>query len=154
MIYFAYRSDLSPVEMMARCPGYRSVGVARLPDHRLVFPRFSRLHRGAVAGFESSTGDVVWGALYEIADHELPILHHQEGHVPDGPASLNEAEFREVTVLRLGGSEAVKAFTYVPVPDNTGGLPSRGYVDAMIAGAAHHGLPKAWVVSLQGLKTA
>lgn len=154
MIYFAYRSDLSPAEMMARCPGYRTVGVARLSGHRLVFRRFSRLQRGAVAGFEPHAGDSVWGALYEIADHELPILHHQEGYVPDAPATLNEADFREVTVHRLGGSEPVKAVTYVPVPDGTGGLPSRAYVDAMIEGAARHGLPKAWIVALQVLKTA
>ena len=154
MIYFAYRSDLSPAEMTARCPGYRSVGVGRLPDHRLVFRRFSRINRGATAGFEPHAGEVVWGALYEIPSDELPILHQQEGYAPDGPASLNEAEFRQVTVLRLGGSEAVPAVTYVPVPDGTAVPPSRGYVDLTIQGATFHGLPKAWLVVLQSVRTS
>ena len=66
MIYFAYGSNLNPTQMAERCPGHRSLGVARLPDHRLCFPRYSRTWRCASAGFEASPGDVVWGALYEV----------------------------------------------------------------------------------------
>ncbi len=66
MIYFAYGSNLNPGQMAERCPEYRSLGVARLPGHRLCFPRFSPTRRCASAGFEPSPRDVLWGALYEI----------------------------------------------------------------------------------------
>jgi hypothetical protein len=154
VIYFAYGSNLNPGQMAERCPGYRSLGVARLPGHRLCFPRYSRSRRCASAGFEPSPGDVLWGALYEIPPDDLPILHYQEGYDPDGPAHLNRHDFREVTVLRLGGSEPVKAMTYAAIPDGTTELPSRAYLDTIIDGAMYHGLPRTWLVVLEAIRTA
>jgi hypothetical protein len=127
--------------------------VARLPGHRLTFPRFSQRHRCASAGFEPSPGDVLWGALYEVPDSELPVLHHNEGYDPDGPPALNRHEYRKVTVLRLGGSEAVEAMTYAAVPDGTAALPSAAYLATIIDGARYHNLPRTWLVVLNAVKT-
>jgi len=154
MIYFAYGSNLNPTQMADRCPGYRSLGVARLPDHRLCFPRYSRAWRCASAGFEASTGDVLWGALYEVPEDDLPVLHYHEGYDAYGPAEGNRHDFREVTVLRLGGSEPVQAMTYAAIPDGTGELPSRAYIDTIIDGARYHRLPRTWLVVLQAIRTA
>ncbi len=154
MIYFAYGSNLNPTQMAERCPGYRSLGVARLADHRLCFPRFSRSWRCATAGFETSPGDVLWGALYEVPEEDLTVLHYHEGYDPYAPAELNRHDFRPVTVLRLPGSEPVEAMTYVAVPDGTDALPSRAYVDAIIDGARYHRLPRTWLVVLNAIRTA
>ena len=154
MIYFAYGSNLNPTQMAERCPGHRSLGVARLTDHRLCFPRYSRAWRCATAGFEASPGDVLWGALYDVPDEDLPILHHHEGYNPDGAAELNRHDFRQITVLRLGGSEPVSAMTYVAIPDGTGELPSRAYMDTIIDGARYHRLPRTWLVVLEAVHTA
>ena len=154
MIYFAYASNLNPTQMAQRSPDCRSLGVARLPEYRLCFPRYSRSWRCATAGFEASPGDVLWGALYDIPAEDLPVLHHHEGYNPDGPPDLNRHDFREVTVLRLGGSEPVRAMTYAAIPDGTGDLPSRAYIDTIIDGARHHRLPRTWLVVLEAIRTA
>mgnify|MGYP000557276995 CR=1 FL=1 len=154
MIYFAYGSNLNPSQMAERCPGYRSLGVARLPGHRLVFPRFSPSRRCASAGFEPSPRDVLWGALYDVPDADLTILNYHEGYNPDGPPDQNRHELREITVLRQGGSEPVRALTYAAVPDGTSELPSREYLDTIIDGALYHGLPRTWLVVLRAVRTA
>ncbi len=84
----------------------------------------------------------------------MTILHYHEGYVPDGPPEQNRHDFREITVLKQGGSEPVKAMTYAAVPDGTRELPSRAYVDLIIDGAMYHGLPKTWLMFLEQIRTA
>ena len=154
MIYFAYGSNLNPAQMAERCPGHRSVGTARLPNHRLCFPRYSRTWQCASASITPSPGDVVFGALYEVPADEIPVLHYQEGYDAHGPAEFNRHDFRPITVLRMGGSEPVAAMTYVAVPDGTAALPSAAYLNAVIDGARYHALPRAYLVVLRAVKTA
>jgi hypothetical protein len=154
MLYFAYGADLHPAQMTDRSPGHRSVGVVRLPNHRLIFPRFSREWGGAVASLSQSPSDVVFGALYDLPPDEVPVMHHHKGYDPDGPPELNEHVFREVTVRRLAGAEQISAWTYLAVPDNTAVLPSRAYVDTLVDGARYHGLPRAYLVLLNATRAA
>jgi hypothetical protein len=154
MIYFAYGADLNPARLGARAPGHRSLGVARLAHYRLVFPRYSRQWAGATASLAPSPEDVVFGALYDLPPDDIPVLHHHKGYDPEGPPELNEHVFREVSVRRLANPEPVSAWTYIAVPDNTTALPSRAYVNAILDGARYHGLPRAYVVVLQAMKTA
>jgi hypothetical protein len=153
MIYFAYGTDMNPGQMAERCPGHRSIGVARLPGHRLCFPRFSRTWRCASASIAPSRNDVVFGALYEVPADEVAVLNYQQGYDPDGPPELNRHELREFTVLRMGGSEPVAAMTYVAVPDGTSALPSAAYMNIIIDGARYHGLPRAYLVVLKAVRT-
>lgn len=154
MILFAYGSNMNPGLMADRCPEARTLGVARLVDHRLWFPRFSRARNCATASIEPHAGSAVWGALYEIPANDIPVLNYHEGFDPQGPVSANRRILRDVTVLRLGGSEPVKAQSYVAVPDGTTALPSQAYMQAIIDGALHHGLPRAYVAALQNVRTA
>jgi hypothetical protein len=154
MLYFAYGADLNPAQLSARAPGHRSLGVARLPGHRLVFPRYSRAWAGATAGLLPSANDVVFGALYDLPPDDVPVLHYHQGYDPDGPPELNEHVFREVAVRRMGSAEPVSAWTYFAVPDNTTVPPSTAYVAAILDGARYHGLPRAYTVGLRALKTA
>ena len=153
MIYFAYGEDLNPARLGERAPGHRSLGVARLPGHKLVFPRFAREWRGATASVAPSPNDAVFGALYDLPPDDVPVMHHHKGYDPEGPPELNEHVFREVAVRRLGTSEMVSAWTYIAVPDNTTAPPSAAYVNAIIDGARYHGLPRAYLLVLQGIKT-
>lgn len=152
MIYFAYGADLNPARLSAYAPGHRSLGVARLPNHKLVFPRYAREWGGAVASIAASANDVVFGALYDLPPDDVPVLHYHKGYDPDGPPELNEHVFRDVTVRRLATSEALSAWTYVALPDNTTALPSRAYLNAMMDGGRYHGLPRAYLVALQAMK--
>jgi hypothetical protein len=66
MLYFAYGSNMDWGQMKGRCPSVRFVGVAKLPDHRLVFTRKS-VNRGCgVADVVRDAGGGVWGAVFEI----------------------------------------------------------------------------------------
>ncbi len=153
-MYFAYGADLNPSRLLARAPGHRSIAVARLANYKLVFPRYSTQWRGATASILPSPNDVVFGALYDLPPDEVPVMHHHEGYDPDGPPELNEHVFREVSVRRLvAGSESISAWTYIAVPDNTPSPPSADYIKSMMDGARYHGLPRAYLVVLQAMKT-
>jgi len=156
MIYFAYGSNMNPGQMADRCPGHRSLGAARLADHRLAFPRFSRTWGCASASIVPSHGNVVFGALYDVPEDDISVLHYQEGYDPDGPADGNRHDFRAVTVRRLGaaGTEPVTAMTYVAVPDGTNALPSATYIETIVDGARYHNLPRAYIALLRAVSTA
>lgn len=153
MIYFAYGSNMNPSQMAQRCPEYRTIGVARLVDFRLCFPRFSRARNCASAGIEPAPGSAVWGVLYDVSEADLPVLNYHEGYNPQGQAAANRHILRKVTALRLGGSQPVQAMTYFAVPDGTAGRPSAAYMQIILDGAEYHGLPKAYVAALAAVPT-
>src|SRR5690606_7837594 len=105
MILFAYGANMNPGRMAELCPEFRTIGVARLLNYRLCFPRFSQAGGGAVAGMEPHAENAVWGVLYEISPGDLPILNYHQGYDPDGLVTQNQHVLREITVLRMGGSE-------------------------------------------------
>ncbi|HEY5080322.1 MAG TPA: gamma-glutamylcyclotransferase family protein [Bauldia sp.] len=152
MILFAYGSNTNPGLMAQRCPDARTIGPARLMEYRLYFPRFSRTRHSATAGIEPSPGHAVWGVLFDLPPADVPVLNYHEGYNPQAPAH-NERILREVTVLRMGGSEPVNAMAYFTVPDGTAALPSAEYLQSIIDGAEHHGLPKAWIAALLRVRT-
>jgi len=154
MIYFAYGPDLNPGQMMQRSPGHRSLGIARLENYWFAFPRFSPSDRSATISIVESPGSVVWGALYEVPEEDVPILNHVHGCDPDGPPGINDHVAREVNVQRLGHVQPLVASTYVAVPDERKALPSEAYMTLILDGARYHGLPKAYLAALQAVRTA
>ena len=80
------------------------------------------------------------------------MLHYNEGYDPYGPAAANDRILRDVTVLRLGGSEPIKAKAYFAVPDGTTERPSAQYLALLVDGAEYHGLPKAYVAALAAVR--
>jgi hypothetical protein len=156
VIYFAYGSNLDPVQFAARCPGHRVLGNARLPDHRLCFPRRSPIRGCAVASIEPMPGDAVWGVLFALCAPDVTALHAAEGYACDRPAAECRYVPAAVRVLADGrAADAVQAFTYVAVRDGRDpGRPSRAYLDHILRGAAHHGLPRDWQDRLGWLEVA
>ena len=154
MILFAYGANMNPGLMAERCPEFRTIGVARVMDYRLCFPRFSRVHGCAAASIEPSPGSAVWGVLYDIPPNDIPVLNYHEGYDPDQPMARNERVLRDVTAARLGGSAAVAAHAYFAIPDGTDALPSPAYVQTIIDGALFHGLPRAAIAVLEAVRTA
>ena len=134
MIYFAYGSNLDRLQMSARCPGARFIGAARLYDYRLTFPRRSHVRDSAVASIERAEGASVWGALYEIADEDVPRLDGREGYEPRRGVGENFANRVPVTVIAADGAP-LEAMTYVTSPKPDPGLPSADYLSILISGA-------------------
>jgi hypothetical protein len=155
MIYFAYGSNMDPVQMLRRCPGHRVLGRAFLLDYALCFPRRSPVRQCATAGITRAIGEGVWGVLYALDAGDQTRLHVAEGYVRGGPAGLNRHTIEFVDV-RSGGPEGatVTAYTYLARPDASGALPSEDYLGHLLRGAEHHRLPQDYVAKLRSIGTA
>lgn len=152
MIYFAFGSNMDPEQMTARCPSHRVVGRAYLPEHELCFPRRSPVRQCGTAGIVRRAANGVWGVLYELEAADLARLHQAEGYSPGRAADQNRHDFMAIEVRRDGPQgEAISAFTYVARADGSGTLPSTDYLNHLIRGAIHHGLPDSYVRQLRSV---
>jgi AIG2-like family len=155
VIYFAFGSNMDPAQMRARCPSHRVLGVAYLQDHALCFPRRSPTRACATAGLVTAKGDGVWGVLYALEETEIDALHEAEGYAPNRPAHQNRHVLIEVEVWQGGpGGHAVAAVLYRAQPDGSSVLPSEKYMQHLISGAEHYGLPAAYIRTLRAIETA
>jgi gamma-glutamylcyclotransferase len=139
VLYFAYGSNLCSARLRARLEDVRSVGPARLDDHRLALDK--RGHDGsAKANVVPHTGETVWGVLYTLARAHLPALDRFEGG------------YRRVAV-RVERQEGglVDAVTYRSDRRVEGWLPFDWYHAHLLRGAREHGLPADWIARLEAL---
>ncbi len=154
MLYFAYGSNLDPVQMQERCPGAKVVGLAALRDHRLVFPRNSDRWGGGVSSIQPAHADTVWGILYELEEEGLRALDGYEGFRAQGDQhNLYDREQVTVDLVRPDDGSIprrVRAWAYVARPSNPT-PPSRRYLDAILRGARHHRLPEEYVARLAAI---
>jgi gamma-glutamylcyclotransferase (GGCT)/AIG2-like uncharacterized protein YtfP len=144
-LYFAYGSNLNPRQMGERCPGHRVVGRASLADYALRFRGYGRDWAGAVGTVEPEPGSTVWGAVFEVTPAHYATLDEYEGY--DGPGEASNLYERVPVTVDLEGAGATSCLTYVIRPDAEG-LPSRAYLDAILAGLRHHALPAEYVEEL------
>ena len=132
--YFAYASNMAPGVIARLCPRHRYVGVARLSDHRLAFTRRSVKTGTGVANIVQEPGETVWGVLYEICDDEIAAIDRKEGY--------DWAYTRMVLPVRLSlAALSDGCHLYRSVQGARRVLPSRQYLDQVIAAARTRGLP-------------
>ena len=146
--YFAYGSNLDPVQMKRRCPSSQVVGRATLSDHRLVFPvRSDGDWAGGVAGVEPTAGQTVHGVVYTVDDADLAALDRYE--------AVDEGMYRRARVgVEVEGVGPQEVWTYYAIPDPAGPTPpSKKYRDAILGGATHHGLPAEYLQQLAAIQT-
>ena len=115
--------------MAQRCPGARHPRPALLTDHDWL------INERGVATVEPFYGSRVYGVVWQLTDHDLATLDSAEGvpvryrrdrltvHTDDGPA---------------------EAWVYIDHRVEPG-PPRPGYLERIIDGALHHGLPQRWV---------
>jgi gamma-glutamylcyclotransferase (GGCT)/AIG2-like uncharacterized protein YtfP len=142
MRYFAYGSNMDPVQMRDRAPGARALGAARLSGWRLTFTRDSPGWGGGVGHIEPDEGGEVWGVLWDASDDDLHNLDEYEG-VAVG------AYVRERVTVAHADTE-VEAIVYLAVPRGYK-QPSKRYIEALVRGAEAHGLPQEYVSRLRSL---
>ncbi|EHI11496.1 poly-gamma-glutamate hydrolase family protein [Mycolicibacterium thermoresistibile] len=131
--YFAYGSNLCVQQMARRCPGACDPRPAVLPDHDWL------INQRGVATVEPSTGARVHGVLWHVTDTDLATLDSAEG-VP-----VRYRRDRLTVQLGDGGAEAWVYIDHRVEP----GPPRPGYLERIIDGALHHGLPQRWIGFLQ-----
>ena len=133
--YFAYGSNMDPEQFKGRCPASRLIGTAILADHRFIITS-----RG-YASIEPCPGSVVHGVLAELTEADEASLDYHEG--------VQSSIYRkESLAVRTHDGLLVEAMVYV---DNTTnhGQPRPGYLEQVLAGARHHGLPAEAITELE-----
>jgi gamma-glutamylcyclotransferase (GGCT)/AIG2-like uncharacterized protein YtfP len=137
MLYFAYGSNLDPIQMRDRCPGSRPHSIARLDHYRLHFDgAAANWDDNAAANITPAYDGQVWGMLYEINENDLASLDEYES------APMNYQRFL-VTVTRTTG-DTCEAIVYLRHPQQQGS-PSPSYINTILAGAVTHDLPVSYI---------
>ncbi|MFG1933730.1 poly-gamma-glutamate hydrolase family protein [Mycobacterium sp. NPDC048908] len=131
--YFAYGSNLCVRQMAQRCPGAVNPKPARLADHDWL------INERGVATVEPFDGSLVHGVLWQVTDHDLATLDSAEG-VP-----MRYRRDRLTVYTDDGPSDAWVYIDHRVDP----GPPRPGYLERIVAGATHHGLPRRWIEFLR-----
>ena len=133
-LYFAYGSNMNPAQFHRRCPGSDIVGLATLRDHRWYIT-----DRG-VASVTPDPGNRVHGVLARLAEEDERQLDRHEG------VSLGLYRREWVTVDVAHGGR-VTALIYRSCDPGVG-RPRPGYLEGIVSGALHHGLPAEAIAQL------
>ena len=145
---FAYGSNLCVERLAARISRVSPVATGYVEGYRLAFHKRSRDGSGkADAFFTGDVRDRVWGAVYDLLDHDKSILDGFEGLGVD----YGEAQ---VSVYGPGDPE-IQARVYVATehtidPD---ARPYHWYHRFVTVGACQHGLPPDYVASIEAVET-
>ena len=115
--------------MAQRCPDATNPRRAVLADHDWL------INQRGVATVEPFDGTQVHGVVWQLSDHDLATLDSAEG-VP--------LRYRrdQLTVQTEDGPS--DAWVYIDHRVNPG-PPRPGYLERIIDGALHHGLPQRWI---------
>jgi phage replication-related protein YjqB (UPF0714/DUF867 family) len=133
-LYFAYGSNLCVQQMARRCPDAVSSEavaprIARLTDHDWL------INERGVATIEPFSGSEVHGVIWDVSDRDLSTLDSAEG-VP--------VRYRRDRMTVDTESGPATAWVYIDHRVEPGS-PRPGYLERIIDGALHHGLPRRWV---------
>lgn len=132
-LYFAYGLNMDPEGMAQRCPNARALGPARLPRHRLIVTR---------DGYASAIRDPredVHGVLWDCSLADIRALDKFEDLASGLYVKINQP------VIVPGGAK--RALIYIGRSGDPG-RPRPGYMETVIAGAKHWGLPETYVAGL------
>ncbi len=152
MLYFAYGSNLDPRQMRARCPTSTFVHRAVLRAHALAFTRWSPRRGCGVADVVPDPDAHVWGSVYALDEADVARLDACEVYVPGRAANGYERVSARVFVDGEAASP-VDVMTYrvcerSPVPLT----PSASYMEHLVSGAQHWGLPPGYVDALRAVE--
>lgn len=127
--YFAYGSNLNVAQMAQRCPEALNPLPATLADHDWL------INERGVATVEPVDGAEVHGVLWQVSDSDLDVLDSAEG-VP--------VRYRRDILVVHTEHGPRHAWVYIDHRVEPG-APRPGYLERVIDGARHHGLPQRWV---------
>ena len=143
ILLFQYGSNLDPAQKEARTGPIREARGGRLPGYRLAFNKRAS-NGGVYANIVQDANREVWGVVYRCNQNAIRLMDEREG--------VRGGHYRRVNVtVQLETGEPIEATTYVAgdrflCPE---GRPSQEYLERIIRGARHHGLPEAWVRTVQ-----
>jgi gamma-glutamylcyclotransferase len=144
--YFAYGSNLLVDQKEQRTRSIRSAVRCRLPAYRFAFNKRPGSDDGAYANIVPDTSASVWGVAYLCDEAAIIALDSYEG-VSDG-----HYRHEDVQVVTDAG-DVLQALTYVAGDDFVceQRRPRGDYLDRILVGARHHGLPEDYIEVLETL---
>ncbi len=134
-LYFAYGSNMDPEQFRGRCPNSRVMSTAALAAHRFIITA-----RG-YASIEPHVGSLVQGVLFELTEADEAALDYFEG--------VRHFIYRKESMMVGWAGGEVTALVYVD-NETAHGRPKPGYLERVLRGARHHGLPPHAVQEIQG----
>lgn len=138
-LYAAYGSNLDPRQMLLRAPHSPHRGTGWLRGWRLTFGGEEIGWEGAVATLAESDSESVFVSIYDLTPVDESALDEWEGVTTDLYRKIR------VRVETLDGS----ALCYVYVLNSfEGGLPSKRYLEIMVAAAREAGAPDDYLAEL------
>jgi cation transport regulator ChaC len=146
--YFAYGSNLDPGTFEGR-RRMRPLGSRRasLAGWRLVFDLPVGPGERAVANLAPDPAARVHGVAWRIGERDAWRLDRTEG--------VHLGYYRRLDVqLSQDDGALLAAFTYVSPHGREGRKPSARYLDLILRGARHHGLPEEWIATLERFELA
>jgi hypothetical protein len=134
--YFAYGSNMCRVQMAARCPAARLLGVAALPGRRFL------INRQGFATLIAAPAGLAYGLIWALTAADERSLDDYEG-VADG-------QYRKETVSLAEHGDALIYLAADAMP----GTPLPGYLEAILAAALAASLPPAYQAELARWRAA
>lgn len=139
-LYFAYGSNMNPVQMRIRCPESRAIAKAKINGYRIAIN--SRGVATIIPDAKGYVSGVVWG-ISRADEARLDVF---EG-VKIGfylKKSLN---------IHLSGGRNAKALVYIDKNYDIG-MPRKGYLERIIKGAEFFGFEDRYISKLERLAYA
>lgn len=146
--YFAYGLNLRLEQIKPKCSYLRPLGAARLSGHSLGFFGYSSIWDGAQETLVPDEQQDVWGVVYEMTDYNWSSLDSFEDAREDGTG----AYFHYPVEVLLDG-KMVEATIYKKALQGKPELPSKEYLEQIVAGAKEQGLPEAYISLLMQRET-
>lgn len=141
VMYFAYGSNMCTRRLKGRIPSAKPLGRAKLPNKRLVCNKRSKDGSGK-ANLLDSTGDIVWGVLYELELADLEKLDR-----------IERGYKRIVLKVITDQEDQIEAYVYVSSDLMDNARPYNWYKQLMIEGACEHQLPGSYIKYLQQIRS-
>ena len=137
--YLAYGSNLNVTQMACRCPGAKPVGIAEIPDYRLLFKGSKT---GAYLTIEPKTDRKVPVGVWSVTDEDENALDFYEGF-PN--FYYKKIITLPVVSLKTGAVVTRTAFVYIMREERDFGVPSAAYIRTCLAGYRDFGFDKAFL---------
>ena len=136
-LYFAYGANLNLDGMAYRCPGFKPISPAVLPDYRFVFK--------GVADVEPAPGEDVYGALYLLTPDHMKALDRFEGY----PNLYIKKEALVRVLDGLSPQHFTTAAIYIMRNGDRYAEPSKQYLDIILTGCRQWNLPEDYQEEIQ-----
>ena len=134
--YFAYGSNMDSEQMAVRCPGAERVGIAVLPEHRVL------INEQGVGTVIPARRGSVFGLLWRLSETDVEALDSYEG--------VASGHYRREYLTVDSGGDQIQALVYVAT-NVAPGKPRPGYLEGVLKAATDVGLPEAYIAELSNM---